>query len=142
MRRFVLAALVLLVAPGAGVAWATGLGGTDAPTRIPVPAREFSATVEDRSGTIVDVRSATFDGEVFLFGMLGEAQVSVPFEKIKEIRFEPASTAGSLVAMAVLHAGDPVRVIVDNDVPCYGETAFGFYKIEVKSIRRITFPSP
>jgi hypothetical protein len=142
MRRFVLALLVIVGASGAGVAWATGLGGTDAPTRIPVPAKPFSATVEDRSGTIVTVSSATFDGEVFLFGTLGEAQVTVPFEKIKEIRFEPASDAGSLVAYAVLHAGEPVRVVVDNDVPCYGETAFGFYKIEVKSIRRITFPSP
>lgn len=134
MRRAM--ALMLAVVAG-GAAYAMGVGGSDAPTRIPVPAEDFSAVVEDRSGTVVEVRRATFDGEVFLFGTLGEGKVSVPFERIREVRFEPSTDEGHLVAFAVLEEGAPVRLIVEDDVPCYGETSFGLYRIEVEHIRRI-----
>jgi hypothetical protein len=138
MRRLVVAVLGSVLM--AGTAMATGFGGSDAPTRIPVPARAFSATVEDRSGTTVEVTKATFDGEVFLFGLLGEGQASVPFERIREVRFEPTEEPGELVAFAVLNEGSPVRLVVEDDTPCYGETSFGLYRIEVKHIRRIVFP--
>jgi hypothetical protein len=64
--KLFLALLSVLAAP----AWA-GLFGTDAPGRIPIPARDFRARVEDRSGVVTELDRATFDGEVFVFGTVG-----------------------------------------------------------------------
>lgn len=75
VRRSTLVALVLTVPV---VAWGMGFGGGDAPTRIPVPAEDFSATVEDLSGTTVEVTDLTFDGEVHVAGRMGEGTVAVP----------------------------------------------------------------
>lgn len=143
MRRLALLLLTVLL-PAA--AFATGFGGADNPTRIPVPARVFSATVEDNAGTQVKVDKVTFDGEVFLFGKVGEGQAAVPFEKIEEVRFEPTGETGTRIAFVKLREGDSVRLVVESDLPCYGASAFGNYRIEVKDIRVVrvnaTPPTP
>lgn len=134
--------LLLLVLTAPTVVLATGFGGSDAPTRIPVPARVFSATVMDISGTEVSVTRVSFNGEVAIYGLVGEAQVSVPFEKIAEVRVEPSGDPDTRVALVRLHTGESVRVVVEHDVPCYGDAAFGHYRIDADKIRRITFPAP
>lgn len=135
-RRSALVAFLALAAPAAG--FAMSLGG-DTPTRIPVPSAEFKATVEDVSGTVMEVSHVTFDGEVYLAGTVGEAQVAVPFEKIATVRVEPTNDETRRVALATLKDGTTVRVIVERDVPCYGAAVFGNYKIDVEKIRKITF---
>lgn len=137
--------LALLVVAGLGgsglsPAWATGFGGTDAPSRIPVPARVFSAQVEDLSGTTVDVTRVSFDGEVYLYGQVGEGTVAIPFENLDEVRIEPLRGDGAhRLAYATLRDGGKVKVQVEHDVPCYGDTSYGHYRIEVDRIRRIVF---
>lgn len=136
MRRFLFAmALALGTAATAG-----GIMGTDAPSRIPVPARDFTATVEDTSGTVVTVQKATWNGEVFIYGNLGEAQVTIPFERIAEARIEPHPDKDKVTVMAVLRQGEPVTITVEHDTPCFGATEFGNYKIEIDRVRRIAFP--
>ncbi len=123
-----------------GVSWANGFGGSDAPpARIPVPARDFRATVEDQSGVRIEVSQITFDGEVFLFGKIGEGQATVPFENIRDVRFEPASTTEERVAFVTLRDGKSTRLNVTHDVPTYGKTVFGTYAIAVEKIRKIEF---
>ena len=100
----------------------------------------FTATVEDTSGTVVSVERVTYNGEVFLYGNLGEAQVTIPFERITEARVEPHPDKDKVKVMAVLKDADPVTIVVEHDMPCYGATPFGNYKIEVEKVRRITFP--
>ena len=133
-------ALGLLVA---GSALATGFGGSDAPpARIPVPAHDYTAVVEDQSGTRVSVSQVSYNGEVFVYGMLGEGKATVPFETIREVRFEPSGTEGKLVAFIVLkEGGQSVKLLVDSDVPAYGRTAFGTYSITVDKVRKIEFPA-
>lgn len=119
--------------------FATGFGGNSAPSRIPVPARVFEATIVDQTGVQVDVERVSYNGEVFLYGNVGEGQVTVPFERISEIRFEPTGDPTKLVALAKLRDGETVKVTVDDDVPCYGSTSFGNYAIETEKIRKIVF---
>jgi hypothetical protein len=123
---------------GVGVAGGFGLGG-DAPARIPVPAREFSATVEDAAGVEITVRRVTFNGEVFFYGQLGEAQVTVPFENVAEARIEPSDEAGRVVLFAVLRDGGTARIVVEDDMPCYGEAPFGNYRLDIGRLRRLAF---
>lgn len=136
MRRTSWLALLLTVPV---VAWGTGIGGSDAPTRIPVPARPFGATVEDMAGQVVELTSVTFDGEVVVAGKLGEADVAVPFEKIADVRIEPTGVEDTRIAFVKLRDGTSVKLTVDHDVPCFGATSFGNYKIELARLRKITF---
>lgn len=135
--RPILLALALVLG---STAIAGGIMGGDAPSRIPIPAKEFTATVEDTSGTVVNVSRVTFNGEVFVYGTLGEAQVTIPFERITEVRVEPHPDKDKVTVMARLKDADPVTIVTEHDLPCFGATSFGNYKIEVEKVRRIAFP--
>ncbi len=144
MRRGLVAFVALGLALGAvGPALANGFGMGDAPpSRIPIPAKSFAAVVEDQSGVRVSVTDVTYNGEVFLYGTFGEAQVTIPFDRIREVRIEPTNTVTKRVAFVVLADGTNVQVIVESDTPTYGRTSFGTYSIPVEKVRRIEFPTP
>ena len=136
------AVLVGLLMGGPALGAGLGFGGDVPPARIPIPARDFSAVVEDQTGVTVDVTQVSYNGEVYLYGLYGAGQVTIPFEKIREIRFEPSNEKGKRVAFATLRDASSVRVVIDDDVPAYGKTAFGTYQITVDRVRRMTFGSP
>ena len=124
----------LLTAP----VWATGVMGSDAPARIPVPAKVFAASFEDVGGTAISAKRVTMNGEVFVYGRYGSGKVTIPFEKIAEVRVSKAADPLKRTATVTLRDGsDPVRVVVDDDTPWFGRTNFGNYKIEVRDIRAI-----
>jgi hypothetical protein len=138
MRRFVAIGLLLLFSGGV---LANGLGGGDVPpARIPIPARDFKAIVEDQQGTRVEVTQASWNGEVFLYGNVGEGQVTVAFENIAEVRVEPSQDSEKRVAFVKLKDGQSVSVVIDADVPAYGRTPYGTYSITADKIRKIEFP--
>jgi hypothetical protein len=133
--------VALVVAAGLGAVTpvlAGGFMGSDAPSRIPVPARSFVATFEDVGGTTVQASRVTFDGEVFVHGLFGAAQVTVPFDRIAEVRIEKASDPLKRVAVVTLvDDPEPVRVEVPDDTPWYGRARFGNYKLEVRDLRAV-----
>lgn len=112
-----------------------GLFGNDAPGRIPVPAREFHARVEDRAGVVTELDHVTFDGEVYVFGTVGLAQVTVPFETIRRLEIAPGPDDDHVIARVFTKAGETWEVVVDEDRPVYGRAAFGNYRIDVSRIR-------
>lgn len=124
---------------GPTLALATGFGGTDAPTRIPLPAKVFDATVEDVSGTSVTVTRISFNGEISLYGTVGEGQVAIPFEKIAEVRVEPWNEPAHRAAMVKLRTGEVIRVVMESDIPCYGDTSWGHYRIDIEKVRKVVF---
>lgn len=117
-----------------------GLFGSDAPGRIPVPARVFEASVEDTAGTSVALTRVTFNGEVYLYGLLGKGQVTVHFEDITRVSFEPGPDADHRLATVQPREGDAVQLLVESDLPVYGKTSFGNYRIDVSDLRILTFP--
>lgn len=139
MRRPALIAALFGVAL-AGPVLAGGFGSGDSPpARIPVPARDYAAVVQDMSGTRVEVTQVSYNGEVFLYGLVGQGQVTVPFDSIHTVRFEPSTETGQRVAFVTLADGKTVNVVVDADLPAYGKTAWGTYSITVDKIRQIEF---
>jgi hypothetical protein len=139
LRRSTLVTLLLTVPV---VAWGTGFGGGDTPSRIPVAAKPYGATIEDLGGVMVEVTNLTFDGEVTLGGRVGEGLVAIPFSKIAEVRIEPSSDEDVRIAFVKLLDGSSVSVRIDHDLPCFGATNYGNYKIEVRGIRRVQFNHP
>ena len=129
-----LALLTALLAPSAHA----GLFGTDAPSRIPVPAREFRLQIEDQGGVVLDVTRASYDGEVFVYGTIGLAQVTVPFENIASLEVLPGADEDHRVARVTTRGQESISLVVEADTPFWGRTTFGNYKIEVGQVRRLT----
>lgn len=98
----------------------------------------FAADVEDLGGVVVHVTRVTFDGEVYLFGRLGRAQVTVPFEQISEATFEPGTDEDHRLAIVRLIDGNEVRIELEADRPFYGLGHFGNYRLDALDARRIT----
>jgi len=136
-RRALTLLAFALVLPA--VVYATGFGGDSPPSRIPIPARDFSAQVEDHGGVTVDVERVSYNGEVFLYGTLGMAQVTLPFESLARVEFSKDADPDKRQATATTVDGRTLTIIVDHDVLCYGKTKFGNYAIEVEDLRRIAF---
>lgn len=134
MRHLFLALSLLLATPASA-----GLFGSDAPGRIPVPARDVSASVEDVDGVRTELTRFTFDGEVYFFGELGKAQVTVAFEDVDQVRFEATDDPDWRLAVVKLKAGDEVRLKVEHDRPLFGRAVFGNYKIEAEDVRVVEF---
>lgn len=132
-----LVALGLLTLPAMAVA--TGFGSDNPPSRIPIPAKDFSATVEDHGGVVVKVDRVTWNGEVFLYGTIGAAQVTVPFGTIRRVELLASAVKGKRTAKIEMRDGQRVEIQVNDDTPCYGRTKFGNYSIEAESIRFVTF---
>lgn len=121
------------------LAVATGFGGDNPPSRIPIPAKDYSAKVEDQGGVVVEVDRVTWNGEVFLYGNVGAAQVTVPFDGIRTVEILPSTVQGKRKARVSLRTGESVEIQVNDDTPCYGRTKFGNYSIEAEEIRFVTF---
>lgn len=128
---FLLLGLLLAVPASAG------LFGTDAPGRIPIPARLFTVEVQDVGGTSLRVERTSFDGEVFVYGTVGLAQVTVPFDRIDALVIELGEDDDHRTAVITDPEGQVLRVTVESDVPVYGRTPFGNYKIEIGQVRRL-----
>ena len=137
MRRL-LAVVALLAVLLASPPVAAGLFGGGPPARIPIPARVYRAEVEDRGGTVLRITKASFDGEVFLFGTIGEAQVTVPFDRFTVALFADGPDDEHRTVTITDTSGETVRLVVEADRPLYGHTPFGNYKIEAGDIRRLT----
>ena len=133
MKRCVFTVLVLMLAMPA---WAGLFGGNEAPRRIPVPARDFSAVVLDEAGVRTELDRVTLDGEVFLFGAHGKAQVAVPFEDIVSVRFEDIDEDHTAATITVKQ-GEPVTLELDADRPIFGKARFGNYRIEVQDMETL-----
>ena len=91
--------------------------------------------MEDKAGVRTSLTKFSFDGEVYLHGTLGKAQVTVAFEDIDEVRFEATDDEDWFAAVVKTKAGEEVRVLVDYDRPLFGRTSFGNYRIEVRDVR-------
>ena len=140
MRRgFALIALLLAFGSAALANGFGGFGEDAPPARIPVPAEDFRAVLTDQKGVTVEVTQATFDGEVFVHGKLGEGVATVPFERIASVRVEPSQEEDHVVAFVTLTDGTSVSLSVAAEVPCYGRTAFGNYRVPFDKLRKIEF---
>lgn len=141
-----LAAAAFAALIGGGVfgsaALAGGLGGDTGPSRIPVPAKELTATLTDRTGTEVTLDRFTMNGEVFVYGKLGAGQVSLTFEKLARVDFGDSTEEHVRTATATLRDGSTVSIGVEDDQVFYGRAPWGLYQIEAIDVASIAFPAP
>ena len=78
------------------------------------------------------------EGKVFIAGKRGDAIVTIPFEKITQIQFEPLE-GKEVQAKVALGGQEIVGVKLDKQAKFYGRADFGTFQIDGKDLRSVTF---
>jgi hypothetical protein len=133
--RLLLSLLLLAAGGSAGSALGMGLSEDEPTERIPEPSLNFRFRVTDTEMTKFEVVRASFDGHIYLTGAMGKARVSVPFEKIERVIFEPTGEGRDMLAMVTLKGGGQQNLVVNGSTPCFGEADFGNVQIEIRHLR-------
>jgi hypothetical protein len=116
----------------------TAMGGTGGFERAPRVEKSFTVAVTDVSGTVIDGEKFSWEGRIHFAGYRGMAQVTMPFDKVKEL------TVGELhdrkvKVTARLRDGGEVTFDVDAKTRCYGEARFGNFMLMMDEIKKIVF---
>ena len=115
-----------------------GMGGMGGGIEIPQTTKNFSVVLVDRSGLSISLDRFSCDGNTFFAGKLGMAEASVDFGRIRSVAFEKAEK--KMVA-AVIHLkdGETVRLLMEDDLACYGAASVADVRILVSDIKSIEF---
>jgi hypothetical protein len=113
------------------------MGGLGNPGSVEVPKTKtnYSATIVDLSDLATRVENFSFDGQTYLSGKMGDADVSITFDRIDTITF--VLNQETLTAEVELKDGKTVHVVMNKNTACYGRFAYGGYKIAAMNIKSI-----
>jgi hypothetical protein len=125
---FILSVFILLTAMG-------GSGGFE---RAPRVEKNYAVVVTDTSGNKIEGEKFSWEGRVHFAGYLGMAQVTMPFEKVKELTVGEKKERKVKVT-ARLTDGTETSFDVDAKTRCFGEAGFGSFMLLMEEIRSITF---
>ena len=114
------------------------LGGSATPSKIPMPEKNFSARVLDRQDLQTLLSQFSHEGKVYLAGKLGNAVVTVPFEKILQIQFL-AGKGKDVSAKVSMKDQKQIEILVDGRSKFFGQAEFGTFQIEAKDLKAILF---
>ncbi len=136
MKRFlpsimVLASFLLLMGMGE-------MGGSAPAGKTPVPEKNFNVRVTDREGTQTALSQFSQEGKVFLAGKRGDANVTVPFEKISQIEFQ-ALEGKETQARVSLRGQENIDLKLEKQAKFYGKADFGTFQIDAKDVKSISF---
>ena len=114
-----------------------GMGDMGNPGSVQVPKTKanYSATIVDLSDLATRVERFSFDGETHLSGRMGDADVSVTFDRIDTIIF--VLHEDTLTAEVKLKDGETAHVVMNKKTACYGQFAYGGYKISAVNIKSV-----
>lgn len=116
----------------------TAMGGTGGFERAPRVEKNFNVVVNDATGVKIDGEKFSWEGRLHFAGYKGMAQVTIPFEKVKEL------TVGQKVERKVTVTarfadGTESSFDIDAKSRCFGEASFGSFMLEMDEIKSITF---
>jgi hypothetical protein len=114
------------------------LGGSAPANKIPAPDKNFSAQATDRGGVITSLSQVSQEGKTFLLGKLGQATITIPFEKISQIQFQNLE-GNEVVVKVLLREQKDIELKVDRRSKFYGKADFGTFQIEIKDLKLISF---
>lgn len=115
------------------------IGGTPATPKIPSPEKNFAVQVVDRQDIKTSLMQFSHDGKIHLAGKMGSAIVTIPFEKISQIRFSLSSQGNESSATVWLKDQKQIQIQVERRSKFYGQADFGTFQIEAKDLKSIHF---
>ncbi|MDT8423325.1 MAG: hypothetical protein RQ724_06090 [Desulfuromonadales bacterium] len=130
-RMILLFSVVVLLGMG-------GMGGVPEGT-IPEVEENYSAQIVDREGVVTAVENFSIDGNLYLVGMRGQGQVTVPLRDLKKLQFENVD-AVNVQVRCVLRDDTSIEINVRRRSVFYGKGDFGVFQIYARHIKQIVFP--
>jgi hypothetical protein len=116
----------------------TAMGGTGGFERAPRVEKNYAVVVTDASGNKIEGEKFSWEGRIHFAGYLGMAQVTMPFEKLKEITVGEKHERKVKVT-ARLTDGTETGFEVDAKSRCFGEASFGSFMLQMDEIKSIVF---
>ncbi len=107
-------------------------------TRAPRVEKNFAVTVVDASGKKIEGEKFSWEGRIHFAGYMGMAQVTVPFEKIKELTIGEKKER-NVKAVAKLKDGGETAFEIDAESRCFGEAGFGSFMLRMDELKTVTF---
>lgn len=102
-------------------------------------AQDFLFVVTDNKHVSSDIKKLQFNNNKFISGFVGEAEILIEFTKIDSLTVKESGSECSVDLL--LKDGQKVSLVVDNSSTVTGETAYGTFKIPLKKVNTISFPS-
>jgi len=118
----------------------TAMGGSGGFERAPRVEKNYAVVVIDGSGNKIEGEKFSWEGRIHFAGFLGMAQVTTPFEKIKELTVAEKRDR-KVKVIARLTDGTETNFEVDAKSRCYGEASFGSFMLQMDEIKTVTFKS-
>jgi hypothetical protein len=122
----------------AAFALLTAMGGTGGFERAPRVEKNYAVIVTDSSGNKIEGEKFSWEGRIHFAGYLGMAQVTMPFERIKELMVGEKRERKVKVT-ARLTDGTETGFEVDAKSRCFGEASFGSFMLQMDEIKSIVF---
>jgi len=106
--------------------------------RAPRVDKSFSVIVTDVSGNKISGEKFSCEGRLHFSGHLGMASVTVPFDRIAEVKIGEKKEKKVKVVVRLKEGGE-AAFEMDADSRCYGEAAFGSFMLTLDEIKSIAF---
>ncbi len=103
---------------------------------IPEPEKNYAVALVDQADISMDLEKFSFEGQTYLIGKLGRAEISINFDKIDSVLF--ILQDDYVKARVNLKDGKALEILVDKGKNCYGISSFANIRIEVQDIKKIT----
>lgn len=116
----------------------TAMGGAGGFERAPRVEKNYAVVVIDASGNRIEGEKFSWEGRIHFAGHLGMAQVTMPFEKIKELSVGEKRERKVKVT-ARLTDGTETGFEVDAKSRCFGEAGFGSFMLQMDELKSVTF---
>lgn len=106
--------------------------------RAPRVEKSFSVTVIDESGSKISGEKFSWEGRVHFAGYLGMANITVPFDRIKDVSIGEKKEK-KVKVVAHLRDGSETSFEIDADSRCYGEAPFGSFMLMMEELKEVQF---
>src|SRR5512147_3177351 len=116
----------------------TGMGGTGGFERAPRVEKNFAVTITDTAGNKISGDRFSWEGRIHFAGYMGMAQVTMPFDRIRELTVG-APRERKVTVTARLNDGSETSFDVDSKSRCFGEAPFGSFMLQMDEIKSISF---
>jgi hypothetical protein len=133
-KRLVSAALMVSVA-----ILLTAMGGKGGGfEKAPRVDKNYTVVVTDASGNKIEGEKFSWEGRIHFAGYMGMAQITMPFERVKELTVGEKKDRKVKVT-ARLTDGTETVFDIDSDSRVYGEAGFGSFMLTMDEIKSISF---
>jgi len=116
----------------------TAMGGTGGFERAPRVEKNFTVVVTDASGVKIDGERFSWEGRLHFAGYKGMAQVTIPFEKLKELTIGQ-KVEHKVTVTALFLDGTESSFDIDAKSRCFGEATFGSFMLQMDEIKSVAF---